>query len=435
MTESKQLGGIKAFIVLWLGQLVSLVGSRITNFGLRVVVFQTTTSVTQFALISVCTILPVILLSPFAGVIVDRFDRRRVIIISDFGAFLTTVAIALLLLTGNLEVWHIYLTTAISSAFSAFQWPANIASVSMLVPKKHLPRASGLTQLGKAISQLISPILGAVMLVTVKLEGIILLDLITFIFSIFTLSLVRFPKLKTNISQQLSPALVLKEIGEGCKYIAARLGIFGLIIFLAGINFLVGAVEVLATPLILSFASTTTLGTILSIGGIGMVLGGVLFSIYPQARGYINITFNFTLLVGFCIVAAGLKASVILVSSAIFIVFFSLPFINGSSLLIFQRKVALEMQGRFFAINDTIAKTSLLVAYLITGPLADRIFEPLMDIKGLLANNVGQIIGVGPGRGIGLLFVIMGTLTMLLTIMAYQYPPLRFIEDSSPVQK
>ena len=120
MTESKQLGGIKAFIVLWLGQLVSLVGSRITNFGLRVVVFQNTTSVTQFALISVSAVLPIILLSPFAGTIVDRFDRRRVIIISDSGAFLTTVAIALLLLTGNLEVWHIYLTTAISSAFSAF---------------------------------------------------------------------------------------------------------------------------------------------------------------------------------------------------------------------------------------------------------------------------------------------------------------------------
>lgn len=429
MTESKQLGGIKAFIVLWLGQLVSLIGSRITNFGLRVVVFQTTASVTQLALISVCTVLPIILLSPFAGVIVDRFDRRRVIIISDSGAFLTTVAIALLLLTGNLEVWHIYLTTAISSAFSAFQWPANIASVSMLVPKKHLARASGLTQLGKAISQLISPLLGAVMLVTVKLQGIILLDLISFIFSIFTLSLVRFPKLKTNTSQKLSQAFVLKEIGDSCKYITNRLGILGLIIFLACINFLVGTVEVLATPLVLSFASTTTLGTILSIGGIGMVVGGVLFSIYPQSQRYINITFNFTLLLGFWIVVVGLKTSVILVTLAIFIIFFSLPFINGSSLLIFQRKVALEMQGRFFAINDMLAKTSLLFAYLIAGPLADRIFEPLMEIKGLLANNVGQIIGVGPGRGIGLLFVIMGTLTMLLTIIAYQYPPLRFIED------
>ena len=233
----------------------------------------------------------------------------------------------------------------------------------------------------------------------------------------------------SHISQQLSPALVLKEIDEGCKYITSRLGILGLIIFLAGINFLVGAIEVLVTPLVLSFASTTTLGTILSIGGIGMVLGGVLFSIYPQFQRYINVTFNFTLLLGFCIVVAGLKASVILVSSAIFIVFFSVPFINGSSLLIFQRKVALEMQGRFFAINDMIAKTSLLVAYLITGPLADRIFEPLMEIKGLLANNVGQIIGVEPGRGIGLLFVVMGTLTILLTIIAYHYPPLRFIED------
>ena len=424
--------GMGVFILIWFGQLVSLIGSGLTGFALGVWVYQSTGSVTQFALISLSTTLPLITISPLAGALVDRWDRRWVMILSDSGAGLSTLALTLLLVTGRLEIWHIYLATAVSSALSAFQWPAYIATTTLLVPKQYLDRASGMTQLGSAVSRLISPVLGGVLLVTIQLQGVILLDFATFLFALVTLLSVRFPKAKATAGSKSGKGSLLREIAYGWTYITDRPGLLGLVIFFVAMNFLAGVVEVLVTPLVLSFASATTLGTVLSIGGSGMLIGSLVMSTYGGPQQRINTVFGFMLLGGLCILAAGLRPSVPLFALAAFLFFLGLPLINGSSQVIFQRKVVPDVQGRVFALNDALAGASLLLAYGIAGPLADRVFEPLMAPNGLLAGSVGQIIGVGPGRGIGLLFIVMGALTMLGTIAAYQYSPLRLVEHELP---
>ena len=149
--------GMRTFTIIWLGQLVSLTGSGLTGFALGVWVFQRTGSVTQFALIALFTILPGLPLSPIAGALVDRWSRRWVMMLSDAGSGISTLAIALLFVTGKLEIWHIYVATAASSACSAFQWPAYAASVAMLVPKRQLGRANGMVQVSQAVSQAGSP--------------------------------------------------------------------------------------------------------------------------------------------------------------------------------------------------------------------------------------------------------------------------------------
>ncbi|MCT7964312.1 MFS transporter [Laspinema sp. D1] len=423
---------MRVFLIVWFGQLVSLIGSGLTNFALGVWVYQRTGSVTQFSLILLFGLLPSIVVSPIAGAIVDRWNRRWCMILSDSGAGITTVAIALLLAIGNLQIWHIYLAVSLSSVCKAFQLPAYTASTSLLVPKEDLPRASGMVQSAQACAQLISPLLAGVLLGIVQLKGIILIDFATFLFALTTLLLVRFPDAKTAAVPVNGKASLWRSALEGWTYIAVRPGLLALLIVFAINNFVFGLIEVLFPPLVLSFTSVTVLGTIQSLGGAGMLLGGVVMSIWGGPRILIRGVFGFVFLSQLCILAFGLRTSAALFALANFLFFFCLPFVNGYFNTILLRKVAPEIQGRVFATLQMIAFSCIPLAYVVAGPLADRIFEPLMATNGLLAGSIGQIIGVGTGRGIGLLFITMEILAILVTVAAYRYPRLRLMESELP---
>ncbi|MEG4026393.1 MFS transporter [Microcoleus sp. S13C4] len=425
-------GGMGVFLLVWFGQLISLIGSGLTNFALGVWVYQRTGSVTQFSLILLFAMLPSIVISPVAGAIVDRWNRRWCMILSDSGAGITTVAIALLLVAGNLQLWHIYLAVGLSSIFKAFQLPAYTASTSLLVPKEQLPRASGMVQSGEACAQLISPLLAGILLGIIQLEGIIVIDFTTFLFALTSLLLVRFPDAKTDAVPKEAKTSLWQEAIEGSTYLFVRPGLLALLIVFALNNFVLGMIEVLFTPLVLSFTSVTVLGTIQSIGGAGMLLGSVVMSIWGGPRTLIRGVFGFTFLSQMCILALGLRADAALFALAFFLFFFSLPFINGWCDAILLRKVAPDIQGRVFATINMICWSCIPAAYVVAGPLAERIFEPLMATDGLLAGSIGQLIGVGPGRGIGLLFITMEILAIGVTVAVYRYPRLRFMERELP---
>ncbi|MUG92224.1 MFS transporter [Scytonema sp. UIC 10036] len=423
---------MQVFIPIWFGQLVSQIGSGLTRFALGVWVYQVTGTVTQFALISVFGMLPGILISPLAGAVVDRWDRRWAMLLGDAGGGLSALTIALLLIANRLEVWHIYLAVALRSIFSAFQWPAFSATTTLLVPKRHLSRASGMVEMAEATSRLISPILAGALVVTIQIQGVILLDCVTFLFALITRLLVRFPKPQITLENKVQKNSLLHEIIYGWTYITARPALFGLLMFYAVRNFFIGVVSVLVTPLVLAFASTTVLGSVLSIGGGGMLVGSLAISTWGGPNNRIYGVFGFTLLGGLCILLAGLMPSVPVFFAAIFIYFFGLAVINGCDRAIWQSKVAPAVQGRVFAVRRMLSWASLPLAYLIAGPLADRVFEPLLAVGGPLAASIGRIIGVGRGHGIALLFVVMGMLTMLTTIAGYLYPPLRLLEAQLP---
>ncbi|MBR8840318.1 MAG: MFS transporter [Stigonema ocellatum SAG 48.90 = DSM 106950] len=436
MLKSRKIEGMSIFVLVWFGQLVSLLGSSLSNFALDVWVYQQTGSVTHLSFLILFATLPRVIISPFAGVLVDRWNRRWVMILSDSGAALSTLTIALLLVSGQIhmgQIYLVYLATAVSSSFSAFQWPAYSAATTLLVPKKHLGRASGMIQLAQSLGQIISPLLGGVLLVVIHLSGIIVLDFISFLFSLTTLLLVRFPHHKVTQSQEINKTSLLTEALYSFHYLTARSGLLALLFFLASSNFLLGILQVLAYPLILSLASPVELGTIMFVGGVGMLTGSLVMSTWGSGRqNYMNILFCFMLLSGFSMMVAGLYPSVFLFAVAAFLFFLGLPFINSSATVIFQKKVAPEVQGRVFSLNSAIYGSCLPLAYLVAGPLADRIFEPLMIVNGPLAGTIGKLIGTGSGRGIGLMFIVLGILTMLITIVAYQYAPLRLVEDELP---
>ncbi|MEA5627144.1 MFS transporter [Nostoc sp. UHCC 0251] len=424
--------GMQVFILIWLGQVASLTGSGLTNFALGVWVYQSTGSVTQFALISLFATIPRVIISPLAGALVDRWQRRWVMIIADSGAGISTLLLFLLLATNKLEIWHIYLVTIASASFSAFQWPAYNAAITLIVPKKQLIRANGMIELGEALPQLVSPVLAGVLLANIQLQGIIMTDFISFLFCFFILISIQFPHEKNTIPKKIAKSSLMKEIVYGSQYVFQRKGLLGLLIFSAVTDLGLGVVQVLITPLVLSFASPTALGSIMSIGGIGMLMGSLVITIYKCEQRAINSVFIFQLLGGLSILVAGLKTSVKLSALAAFLFFFGWPIINSSTRFIFQKKVSSDVQGRVFALIGGVTGISFPLAYLVAGPLADRVFEPLMSANGLLAESIGQIIGVGTGRGIALMFVLMGLVTMLITIVGYYYSPLRRVEKELP---
>ncbi|MCT7989057.1 MFS transporter [Laspinema olomoucense] len=425
-------GGMRVFLIVWFGQLISLIGSGLTNFALGVWVYQRTGSVTQFSLILLFGLLPSIVVSPIAGAMVDRWNRRWCMILSDSGAGVTTVAIALLLVAGNLQLWQIYLAVGLSSVFKAFQLPAYTASTSLLVPKEQLPRANGMVQSAQACAQLLSPLLAGVLLGIIQLEGVILVDFATFLFALTTLLLVRFPDTKTDAIPKEEKTSLWQEAMEGATYIFACPGLLALLIVFALGNFVAGTVEALLTPLVLSFTSVTVLGTIQSMGGAGMLVGSVAISIWGGTKPLIRGIFAFDILAHLCILALGWRTDATLFSLAMFLFFFSVPIINSSVFTILLRKVPPAIQGRVFATMQAIALSCIPLAYVVAGPLADRIFEPLMAADGLLAGSIGQILGVGPGRGIGLLFITMEIIAILVTVSIYRYPRLWFIERELP---
>ncbi len=424
--------GFRIFLVIWFGQLISLTGSGLTAFALGVWVYLRTGSVTQFALISLFTSLPGIAISPIAGALVDRWDRRMAMVLSDSGAGLCTLTIALLLLAGRLEVWHIYLVLGISAAFQAFQWPAYSAATTLLVPQKHFGRASGMVQLSEAVAQIVSPALAGVLLGLIQIQGVILTDFATFLFAALTLVSVRFPRPEATAEGKRERGSLLKEATYGWTYITARRGLLALLVFFAATNFTSSIVGVLFTPLVLSFATPAVLGTIMSIGGLGFLLGSLAMSTWGGPRWRVHGILGFSALQAAVLFAAGLPPHFLIYAAAAFLFFLSIPIINGCSQAIWQSKVAPDVQGRVFAVRRMIAWSSLPLAYATAGPLADFIFEPLFAKGGLLSGNIGQVIGVGPGRGIGFLFMVLGVLSLLATIVGYMYPRLRRVESELP---
>lgn len=392
--------------------------------------YQTTGSVTSYTLVILCAMAPNILLSPVAGALVDRWDRRRAMLLSDTGAGLGTLAIVLLL-TYNKggQLWPILLATATSSAFSAFQWPAYAASTALLVPKEQLGRANGMVQFAQAVGFIASPALAGYLVTRIHVQGVILIDFITFAFAVFTLLLVRIPRPTAPDEGERS---LIDSISFGLHYLADRPGLMGLLTLFAFSNFLLGLVMALFTPMALSFTDAEVLGIMTSIGTLGMLFGGGLMMIWGGPKRRVYGVLGCMLLEGLALMVSGMRPSVPLVTAAAFGFFFFFPIDGASNDAIWQSKVSPGVQGRVFGMRSTIAMFSMIPAYVLAGPLADGVFEPLVDSEGLLATSIGRIIGTGQGRGIGLMFIAAGILTMLAAVGGFAHPRIRRVENELP---
>ena len=430
----KRPTGMPAFLVIWFGQLVSLVGSSMTGFAIAIYVWQLTGSATSFSLMAVFFLLPNLVFAPFAGALVDRWNRKLTMMVSDIAGLVVNLVMLALLTRGHLEMWHLYALNVFNGIFLAFQWPAYSASISMMLEKKHFARASALMSVAQSSSTILAPVIAAVLIVLIQISGIILLDAISFLIAIITLMLVIIPQPpKTELAKKARSNL-LREAAFGFVYIAKYPSLLGLqLTFFFG-NLLAAFGNILSTPMILAHTSNnvTALATVQTVAGIGGVAGGLIISIWGGPKRRINGVIGGWLLTFCGLLMLGLVQGAILWAIAMFLLNFAIPLVNSSNQAIWQAKIPPEIQGKVFSARLLIAQIAAPISMLAAGPLADKIFEPLMHPGGGLSYALGGVFGTGPGSGMSFMMAVVAVLGILIAIICYAIPAIRKVETIAP---
>jgi MFS transporter, DHA3 family, macrolide efflux protein len=431
-----KLQGTKSFLTIWFGQVLSLFGTHMTRFALLIWAYQLTGQATTMALLGVFSFGSLMVFSPIAGYWVDKLDRRMVMLWADMGAGIVIMLTLLLVLMGRLELWHLYLGQALIGGLEAFQSSAYTAASTMLVDKEQYGRANGLRYLATSIAEIAAPIFGAMVLVTLHIEGVLLLNMVTFLLSVLLLMLVDVPHPLSDENEEEAES-ALQQLKIGWDYIVSREGLMGLL----GIGTLI---ELLASITYMSIfpamilARTNgdefTLSLIQAAIGVGGVLGSIVMSVWGGPRRKVHGTLGLTaasFILGDILFGLG-QTNVVWVFAAVATALF-FPFMVGCEMAIWQEKVPAHMQGRVLNIVSTFRNFALVVGYLAGGLLADHVFEPAMLHHGSwMADTFGGLVGTGAGAGMALMFLITGTLGGIAGIMGYFYAPLRNVEADLP---
>jgi MFS family permease len=422
--------GLRDFLLVWSGQTVSTVGSWLSRFMLGIWVLRTTGSTTQFALTYIATSIPAICISPLAGALVDRWDRRRIMMICDGISAALMIALAGLLSTGHLAVWYIYIAASCTSLFDTFRSPALSSSIPLITPSEQLTRANAMVQTGNAVAAIGGPLLAGTLVTLIKFSGVLMIDALTFVVGVGTLALIKIPHTPRPVDTHTT---IFQEIVTGWQYVQQRPGLLGLLGVNSYIQFVFAMASVLIAPLLLSFSTPALLGLQYAIVGIGFLLGGLIMTALGGPKKQINGVLPYTLLGGLLLAAHGLRPSFLLVAVTGFVLFMMLPVIDASNISIWQKKVLSHLQGRCFAIQQFIFNIAMAIGFSLAGPLSDHVFEPLLSTHGRLVHSVGVLIGVGPGRGIGLMFICLGASMTLVGIAAYCVAAVRNIDAMEDV--
>lgn len=434
--KTPKLSGMFGFSVIWIGQLLSLLGTAMTGFAMPIWAYETTGEVTTFTLLAFFAFAPIVLLSPIAGAIVDRYDRKRIMILADLAAGIPTVAVLLLYNAGLLQVWHLFVTGMVSGSFQAFHFPAYSAAVTMMVPKRHYARASGMLAAAQFAAIILSPIMAALLMDLEGITTVLLVDICTFLFAIGLLMLVHIQKPPPTDAGRKGMGSLWKESLYGFSYIRERPSLLGLQLIFFSVNLIGTFGNVLMQPMLLTRIGgdkVFVVASVLLIGGIGGVLGSIALTVWGGPKRRVNgILFGLILESVFGMIVFGLGRQFYVWAFALFVALFTLPIINGSSQSIWQAKVAPDVQGRVFATRLMIAQISVPIAMLLAGPLADLVFEPGMISNGALATMFGPLVGNVPGSGMSLMFVLTGIAGIAVGLIGYSIRQIRNAEDILP---
>ncbi|GAA4199743.1 hypothetical protein GCM10022252_52010 [Streptosporangium oxazolinicum] len=418
---------MKRFAAVAAGQLVSIIGSSLTEFAIPLWIYITTGSLPMMALFSVLALVPGMLVSPLAGTLVDRYDRRKVMLAGDIGAFGTQLALGVLLWTGNLQIWHIYPLLVLLSVALTFQRLAYNSAIPQLVPKRFLGHANGVVQMVTGTAQLVVPLAAVGLMAVIGLEGILVLDVVSYVFAIGVLLFVRFPR---TMAWKRRESLVA-EMVEGWKFSWGNRGFRAMLFFFAVLNIFLSPLFLLISPLVLGFATLEDVGRISFFGGLGVFLGGLTMTVWggPRRRRLRGVMLSTLVLGLFCLVT-GLQQNLVLIAVGAFGMSFWLTMLNGVYATIIQVKVPQRFHGRVIALNTLIAWSTLPIGFGLVAPYGSALFKPLLVPGGPLADTVGLVLGTGEGRGVGLMYVLFAVAIAVTALVAMRTRTLsRFDED------
>jgi MFS family permease len=425
---------LRPFITIWIGQFISILGSEITDFAITIWAWEITGKATPLSLILLFAKIPSIIAAIFAGVIVDRYNRKFLMFFGDTASCLSTVFLLVLSLTNNLEIWHLYITAAVNGLFGYFQDLAYSSSISLLIPKQHYTRAAVLNDYVSGFgANILAPALAGTLYYLIGLQGIMAIDLLTFMIAIYLLSLVKIPQQIPDINLSQNNNL-WHNLTFGFRYIIKRKSLVMMIIFLIifyGIDRVMSGIE---SPMILARSGNNTaiFASVHSATAIGGAIGGILLSIWGGFKRRIHGLLLGTILTFASAIAFGLSSLPPLWLITTFFAALFWPIIGSSEQSIWLAKIPSEIQGRVFAARFLMTQVPVLIALGMTGILADRVFEPAMMPGGSLAPLLGGLFGTGLGSGMAVQYTLFAILGVILGLSGYAFSQLRNIEKILP---
>ncbi|HNT26428.1 MAG TPA: MFS transporter [Anaerolineales bacterium] len=404
------------FFTIWGGQALSLVGSSLVQFALVWYLTQETGSATILATATLVALLPQIFLGPFVGALVDRWNRRVIMIVADTCIALATAVLMVLFALGIIQTWHIFALLFVRSLGGAFHQPAMTASSSLMVPQEHLARVAGMNQALQGLVGIFAPPLGALLLGLMPTQGVLAVDIVTAALAVIPLLFIPIPSPQRQVEQAngtLQKTSYWQDLREGFRYVVKWPGLFGLILLAMALNFLLSPSSALL-PLVVTKifnGGAAELGWVESVFGVGVIIGGITLSAWGGFKRRIVTSFSGVIGIGLGIILVGLAPANMfpLFLAANFILGFTQVYANGPLQAIFQTAIAPDMQGRVFSLIGAGATAMMPLSLLVAGPVADWL-------------------------GVRFWYLLGGTICILMTIAAAFIPAIINIEESKKAE-
>ena len=416
---TKLFEGLHTFLILWATQGLSALGSSMTSYALVIWSYEQHGSAFASALLTVCSYAPYVLLSIFAGALSDRWNKKATMLICDSFAALCTLSVLMLLITGRLDLWHLYVLNALNGLGNTFQQPASDVAVSLLTPKAQYQRVAGMRTFSNSLVTVLSPVIATALLGFLGIYSVIVFDLLTFSTAFTALAFfIRIPDPRrqfrdrpTGISTSEVPAeeSVLQSALAGLKYLKRNRGILDLILFLAAIN-LVASVYNAALPAMLlsrGGGSQTALALVNTCTGLANVIGSAVVTFLPAPKKRVKMicrSLLFSMSTENFLLALGQSAPVWCLGAILGWLF--IPVMNTNMDALFRSRIPVEMQGRVYSARNTLQFFTIPLGYLLGGFLVDCVFEPFMQTQ--TADSIFTLVfGSGKGSGAALLFFVI----------------------------
>ena len=425
INKKQAVPSMKLFLIVAIVQIISEIGTILSGFGSGVWVYKQTGVLSQFAIMFLFGVLPAIVMLPISGAIVDRFDRRIILILSDILSAACSLSLLIMICNNSLHIWQIYVFTVVAAISNTFRQPAYMAAITQISPKMYLMQANSVAQFSGAIGGIIAPICGGVFMDFIGFKGLVTIDLITFVISMITLALIRFPD--TMFTRLEEP--IMKELSGGWNFIIKRRSLVIMVLFFLVSNFLMSIFDVTMTPLILSYSNSTVLGIVSAFSGAGALVGSIAMLITGGTKKRAKGMVGFVISLAVSIIIASIRPLPVFAAIALFGFSFSLAVVNIHWQSLIQVKVGLELQGRVFAINQMMVSVLRPVSYITAAILADKVFEPIMSYSIFNSPIICAVLGTGAGRAMRVTLFIAGAVLLIWSIMGFKYKPLSEMDD------
>ena len=406
---------LKDFYILWSTQSLSQLGSAITAFALTLWLYEKTGSALSTASLRICTYAPYVVMSIFAGAISDKFDKKRMMLICDLLAALSTVAVFVLYKTDLLSVWHLYLINAISGLMNTVQQPASEVAYTMIIPKEYYQKTGGLQSLSRSLITIGNPVIASAVYGFAGLDAAIALDLCTFVIAFVSLAFfVKIPKIS---SEEEKSENVLSLAKEGLKYLKENPMILYVILFMAGVNFVASAFDAVLPAFILPNprGGNFILGIVTSCSGIAMVAGSIIATFMPKPKDRVKVIYLsmlFSLGTENFLLAFSRLPVLWCIGQILGWIF--VPVMSTNQNVIMKNTIPAKLQGRVYACRNTLQFFTIPIGLMFGGFMVDEVCEPIM--KGN-AEILHFLFGNGKGSGAALMMLILGVLGTVMCLV------------------